>query len=54
MLFYRIRDKKTGLWYTRQPPHTGGWTTQDKAAVWTTKGGARATMNRIRLKSSGE
>ena len=54
MTFYMIRDKATGLWYTRRPPHSGGWTTQDKAAVWTTKGGARSMIDRIRMKSSGK
>jgi hypothetical protein len=46
MTFYMIRDKLTGLWYSRRPGHP--WVAQDRAAVWTTKSGARGTMKRLR------
>lgn len=46
MVFYQIRDKRTGLWYKRGSDQVK-WVPQESASVWTTPLGPRGCLPRI-------
>ncbi len=47
MIFYMIRDKKTGEWYKRGSNNGSWWADQCKASVWTTLAGPRGVLGKL-------
>jgi len=46
MIFYQVRDKRTGLWYKRGPDQVK-WVAQEMASVWTTPSGPQGCLQII-------
>jgi hypothetical protein len=47
MIFYQVRDKRTGLWYKRGHQYASNWVDQNEASVWTTPDGPRSVLGSV-------
>ncbi len=53
MIVYMLRDNETGLYYRRMKGYATRWVEQEKASIWTVKGGpaqAKSLIQRRRRK----